>query len=455
MKRLLSISALMLPLMLAAQEPRNVSLAECLEMAAENAPAVRSAHLDALAAKAQVSEARLEYLPKISLTALGYHAFDPLLKITLKDVLGTGDDAWELNNTISETARNYGIKPYFTMMGDGYGISMTAMQPIYAGGRIRSGNKLAGIAADAAAIQEGMAMKAVRDSVESKYWRIVALQEKEKTLAEALKLLDELQKDAESARSAGLLTGSTLLELNMRRSELASGQIRLRGGIALLKMDLLDDIGFEYGYSSLSGIRFSDSLEELPSPSDIVRENEDEVVTDEARLLGMKVEAEKLKKRMETGELLPQVALGAGYGYGAMTDGKEGSFNGLLFATVQIPVTDIWKGTIRSRRLDYSVRKAEIERDNLGRKILLQIRLLRLGMETAWEDLKVKEEALRFADETLRTTKAKYDAGMATAAELMQVSLQQVQAAENLCGQQIRYRNAVRAYLSRFPETQQ
>ena len=30
-------------------------------------------------------------------------------------------------------------------------------------------------------------------------------------------------------------------------------------------------------------------------------------------------------------------------------------------------------------------------------QLLLQIRLLRLGMETAWEDLKVKEEALRFA----------------------------------------------------------
>ncbi len=75
-----------------------------------------------------------------------------------------------------------------------------------------------------------------------------------------------------------------------------------------------------------------------------------------------------------------------------------------------------------------------------------------LNMETAWEELQVKEEALRLADETLRSTRSKFDAGMATASELMQVSLQRVQAAESLNGQQIKYRNAVRAYLSRFPE---
>jgi len=452
MKRLLSILIWVLPLTLSAQETRHVSLAECLEMAAKNAPEVRSAHLDVLAAGAQVSEAKMEYLPHIGLTALGYHAFHPLLRITLKDVLGTSDDAWELNNALSSAARDYGIKPYFTMMSGGYGVSMTALQPVYAGGRIRSGNRLARLGAESAAIQERIVQKAVRDSIESKYWRIVSLQEKEKTLNEALKLLDELQKDARSARGAGLLTGSSLMELNLRRSELASGQIRLRGGIALLKMDLLDDIGFEYGYSSLSGILLSDSLGDLPSPADVIKEEENEVITDEARLLGMKVEAMKLKKRMEVGELLPQVALGAGYGYGAMRTGQDGSFNGLLFATVQIPITDLWKGSIRSRRLAYSVQKAEIERDNLSKKLLLQIRQLRLNMETAWEELQVKEEALRLADETLRSTRSKFDAGMATATDLMQVSLQRVQAAESLNGQQIKYRNAVRAYLSRFPE---
>lgn len=452
MRRFLSILAFVLPLSLMAQETRQVSLAECLEMAAKNAPAVRSAHLDVLAAGAQMREARMEYFPSVGITALGYHAFNPLLKLTLKDFLGTSDAAWELNNTLSEAARDYGIKPYFTLMNGGYGISMTALQPIYAGGRIRSGNRLARIGAETAEIQERIARKAVRDTVENKYWRIVALQEKEKTLNEALKLLDELQKDAQSARGAGLITGSALLELNARRSELAAGQIRLRGGIALLKMDLLDDIGFEYGYSSLSRIRFSDSPGELPSPSEVIRMDENDVVTDEARLLGMKVEAMKLKKRMEVGELLPQVVVGAGYGYGTMMSGREGSFNGLVFATVQIPITDLWKGSIRSRRLEYSVQKAEIERENLGRKLLLQIGQLRLDMETAWEELKVKEEALGFADEMLRTTRSKYDAGMATASELMEVSLRQLQAAEGLNSQQIRYRNAVRAYLSRFPE---
>ena len=445
MKRIALLLTLLLPLAGAAQE---LSLQDCLDAAGHGNVTVRKSSLDALAAKAMQSEARWEYAPKLSVTAIAYDALNPILKITLRDVLGNSDAASALNESLTASAYENGIKPYYETLSHGYSATATILQPLYAGGRIANGNRLADLGVEAASLKEHLAERSVRDSVENKYWRIVALQEKRNTLDLAISTFESLEKDLGSAVSAGLVSESDRTLLHLKKSELLSGRHRLDGSIKLLKTELLDFIGYDYDFSTIGNITLSERLDSLPSPEAILADYTVIESTDEARLLQIQIDARKGEKKMALGELLPQVAVGASYGYNAMMLPKSGSFNGLVFAMVQIPITDLGKATARSRRYGYSVRQAEFDRDYILTQLRLREAMCRLEVETLWKEISTAEEAVAYADEALRKSEVRLRAGQATASEVLQASLSATSARETLLQKKVAYRSAVCAYLS-------
>ena len=448
MRRLLLTYILLLSAFVAlAQNELSLSLDECLGTAQEHSPLLKGSALDVLAARTQQKEARLEYLPKVEVTALAFHALHPMLDISLKDVLGNSDAANNLNTELEALARENGIKPYWQTLKWGYGAAATLTQPVYAGGRIRAGNRLADIGFEASVLQDSIRRRVVRDSVECKYWRVVALQEKQKTLQEALVLLDTLEKDLNSALAAGLATEPQKLELSLKRNELQAGIRRLEGALSLLKMDLLQTAGYPYQALTLRALRLTDTLSDLPEPSEVVPLGGTDLFgTDESRLLQLQVDARVQEKRMAVGELLPQFAIGAGYGYSAFMAPKDGSFNGLVFGTLRVPITDVPKAVLRARRYDYQVQKAQADQDWLTSQLQLQERLLALEVETAWDDLKNAEEAVRLAEDALRRLRIRHEAGSAPEAELLQTSVAVTSARELLIDRRIDYRLSVNKY---------
>ena len=443
---------LVLMLLLAFQtvSAQTLTLRDCIRYSESGNASLKSSELDVLSARAQRTEARLEYLPKVSVTAFGYKALHPLLEITLKDVLGNSDAANDLNNSLSAVARENGISPSFSTFKWGYGVAASLMQPVYAGGRIRAGNRLADLGEEAAVLKDSMLRRSIRDSVACKYWRIVALQQKRQTLSETSAFLDSLSKDLSSARSAGLATEPQQLQLALKQNELAAGIRRLEGGMALLKMDLFDWIGYPYRYIDLGSITLADSLGCLPSPSEVLQDFPDLSLSEEQRLLGLQVEARQQEKKMAVGALLPQVAVGAGYGYSALMAPKDGTFNGLVFATVQIPLTDIPKAVYRARRYEYQVQKAAADRDYLLTRLRLQERMLYQEVETAWDELCLSEKSLSLAEDTLDRLRIRYRAGEVSSADFLQTQLAVTSAKEALTDKQIAYRLAVNAYRSRL-----
>ena len=432
---------------LPAFSQEELTLEVLLSLSEANNPSLVNAHYSVLGAQAQRREARWEYFPKASVSGFGYQAIRPLIKITPRDVLGNSDQAHVLDEQMTAAAQEYGIKPYYSGFKYGYGAGLTAIQPLYAGGRILSGNKLAELGVQSAEIQERMTRRAVRDSVESKYWQIVALQEKQRTLEQASVLLDELEKELRSAVEAGVATETDLLRLQLRQRELQAGKYRLDGSIGLLKMDLFDQVGYSYRYIDLPSIRLSDTLDELAAPEYWMDEEAEAGRSDESRLLQMRVDAGKLEKQMAAGELRPQVAVGAGYGYSGFQQAAKGKFNGWVGATVQIPLTDIGKAVERSRRYEYQIRQAETDRDYLESRLELQIKMLRLEMETAWKELEVARDAAAIAERTFVQMQHAFEAGRCTSGDLLQAEWEQISAQEELIKCKIAYKTAINSYL--------
>ena len=427
-----------------------LSLSECLSLGEMNDPALKNARLDVLAATEQQAEARWEIAPRVSANAMGFRSASPLVKVGAADILGPGEYARELSGLITDLAYGYGVKPFISMMNYGYFATAMAIQPIYTGGRIFNGNKLSDLALEASKTKLNIRKKETAASIEEKYFLVVSLQEKERTLVEAGKLLESVEKDVVSAIAAGVACESDLLQVRLKRSELEGGAVKLKGGIKLAKMDLFNAIGYEYTYLALSDIVLSDSPEESRCPLEMTVPEEEIVRPDESRLLEMQVEGANLQKRMAVGEYLPQVAIGAGYGYMNL-EGMEhnNKVNALAFATVQIPITDIAKAVHTGKKHGYQVQKAKNDQAYYEAQLALQVRALQLEMETAWDEVGIRKQAVLIAEDSERRVRASFNAGMVAASEVLEVELSLQGAKESLLDAEIAYKKATMAYLRR------
>lgn len=436
---------------------RSLSLEECRNLAVENNADVRNAALDVMAARAQKQEAFAEYFPKVSVTAFSFYAFNPMLEIGITDIIGKSDFSYNLQNVISSLASTYGFDPVYSTLKHGITAGVSVMQPVFAGGRIVSGNRLAALGVEAAGLQQNITRRKTREEIEKNYWQVIALEEKMKTLDQMQALVDTLYRDVSSACAAGLVTENDLLQVKLKQNELRSGKIRLKNGIRLSKMLLFNAIGVEYDpYGTTSNseapyiddIVLSDRPDNLLSPDHYYRPEEEIAASqEESRLLDISVQAKKLERRMALGEALPQVGVGATYGYSDLIN--DGRMNGAVYATVQIPISDWGKTSRKIQRYDYQLQKAQNQQDYLNAQLVLQIRKLWLDLESSWEQMSVAGESVATAEASVRDLAAYYEAGLSPLSELLQAQTSLREAADEYTEQRIAYVMALQAYLDR------
>ncbi len=432
-----------------------LGLDECVELALRNNVDVLNSRLDVLAARAQKSEAFAEYFPSISFTAFGYYAFDPMLEIGVRDIFSPSTFTDVVGDLVDELAPLLGIDPTFTTLKKGYSAAFMATMPLYAGGRIINGNKLAALGITAAELKNSLQERKSVEEVEANYWQVVSLTEKEKTIDSLQELLDTLRKDLSSSIAAGLAVDTDMLEVRLRQNELKASRTRLHGGITLAKMNLLNSIGYEYtpyimsatdSLPYINDIVFTDELK-LQEPAGYWRD-EYEILDgrEESKLLELSVESKRLEKRMVRGEVLPQLGVGVTYGYGNLL--LHSNFNGAVFGTLQIPITDWGKYSHKIKRYDYELQKAQNERDNLDSQLLLQVRQLWLDVTVSWEQALVAEESVEMAQTTVNQLTANYKAGLIPLSELLKAQTQLQQCADDLTDACIAYRTALASYLN-------
>lgn len=452
--RLISAAAVLFGVFSLAAAQTSLSLEQCKALAAQNDPAVKNAALDVLAARAQKREALAEYFPSVAVNAVAFHALNPFIDIGITDVLGHSDMAWNINNYVNELGQMYGVKTRYKALEYGYGATVSLTQPLFAGGRIVNGNRLASLGIEAAALQRSLQERSTDESVEQKYWTVVSLEEKKITLASAADLLDSLYKDVCSALDAGLVTESDRLQVQLKRSELRSTSIRLSGGTRLAKMDLFNAIGVAYSAVRASAdslrpfiddISLTDRLEGLEAPERFyVPEEELAAGMEETRLLALQSRAKSLEKKMALGEALPEVGVGAMYGYGKYAG--DGKLNGAVYAMVKIPISQWGKTARKLERYQYQIEKAENEREYLDAQLILRARQLWINLTTAWEQMEVSKEAVELSRDSAERMAAQYRAGMVPLSELLQAQTGLRQSEDSYIDQCIAYRTALNSY---------
>lgn len=471
MKRHFVISALMVlapVLMMAQQGGAELSGASqqvlltaesCVQLGLQNNVDVRNAELDVVGARLQKQEALAEYFPSISAMGLAFHSLSPLIDISITDVLGTSDMAWYIQDRLQEMAAPYDIRTRYRALNHGYSASLTLTQPVFAGGRIISGNRLAALGVEAADVKRSLQKRQSVEQIQKSFYQVLALQEKQASLLVASRLLDSLYKDVSAACEAGLALQTDLSAVSIKQAELKAGQSKLRLGLRVAKMNLLNNIGMEYnpypgivddgGRPSIDDFVLEGSFADVMSPDKAyVDEGKVAAELDEARLLQMQVDAKVLERRMTLGAALPSVVFGASYGYSRMLTSPKA--NGAMYAVLQIPITDWGKNSRKLERQRLEVQKAENQRDFYQGQLVLQVRQLYMELCSAWDQMQIARESEVLATKRLSQLRVSYEAGLSTLTELLQSELEHRSAQESYIDAGLDYLSALESYRLRI-----
>ncbi|HEX2920101.1 MAG TPA: efflux RND transporter permease subunit [Bacteroidales bacterium] len=418
---------------------QSLSLDSCKSLALANNKKIAQGMYEVSISEEVSKEAFTNYFPKVSAMALGMKSSDYLIKARTPELRFPVSD---VNGMLTGGPQHAYIPSIPINLIDYMNTAaVTAALPVYAGGQVRNGNKLAKLGTEVNKLKLDMTTSEVLFRTEELYWMSISLKEKLKTLKSYEILLDTLNRDVATYLQAGLIQRTDLLKVQLKQNELLTNRFKLENGITLTMKALCQHIGI--GYDSTLVLSDAPAAELLiVDPADI---NSAITKRNEYMLLGKAVEAEKMQAKMERGKLMPQVMVGAVAYY--VDFNKTDDTNIMGFAGLNIPITDWWSGS-------HKLKEHKIKTDQAESKLQETTELMNLQANQDYNemmenakliDLALKEQEQ--AEENLKVTRDNYNSGTTSVSDLLEAMALVQSANDNLTNAQCNYEVAKAAYL--------
>lgn len=417
------------------------SLEQCKTLALQNNALIRNSTLEIEASKQIKNAAFTNYFPKVSATGMVFRFDDPLFKYSIP---GGNLPVYDGNPANLTTATQFAYFPGISLelLEKAYIGAITAIQPVFAGGRIITSNKLAKLGVDVNKSRLVLSKNEILLKTEEQYWLIVSLNEKMKTLHMVELLIDTVYRQVNDAYSAGLINRNDVMKVTIKQSELQINKIKLENGIKLATMAFSQYVGVPYDSTTI----LSDTLSIAQTPYDVYLDaNQALSNREEYKLLQQSIKAEELQTKLKLGEYMPEAGVGAGALYYDIPD--KGTYNTMVFASVKIPISDWWGAshTMKERKL-----KEEIARNNSQNNselLLLQIQKTWNDLNEAYRQIEVVNQTIKQAEENLRINSDNYKAGIVNVSDMLEAQAMLQQARNLLSDTRASYKVKLVSYL--------
>lgn len=427
MKRYILQLILLLPLSMGAQTI--LSLPQCLESARKHNLTLQNALLEIEGAKEQQSEAFTKYFPDIQANVMAFQAFDDMVK-------GDGTIPPEVAMINPDLAVMVGMPYSYSEFSRMYSASAVLTQPIFAGGQIRSGNKLTKIQTEVAELKRTLEEKNILQKVTECYWQIATVKYNLNTIEAANKQLDAVLEQVNNYVKAGVTTRNSLLQVQLRQQELASNKLKLQNAQHVLLLLLAQQIGMngqqiDIDASAITAIEPQQNY--IPVAEAV--ENRTEL---QMAQLGVRASEEQVK--MERGKNLPTIAVGAmGYhtGMGGLSDNVKQNMNthmtnGLVFGTVSVPITSWWGGSHAIKRQKIKLQQARNTAEEARQQLALDVESAWSNLTEAYQQIAIAEKSVDQAADNLRMCSEQYRMGTIVLTDLLDAETLNRQAQNSL-----------------------
>ncbi len=416
MKRLFTAAVTLLSGISTGTAQTVLTLEQATEMARQNNRTLQNAALEIKMAGEQKKEAYTQYFPQISAQVMAFQSFDKLIK-------GDGTIPDEVASLGSQFAELAGQPFSYGELNRAYSATLQVMQPLYAGGQIRTGNRLARIGQDVAELQMQLKDKELTQSVTEGYWKIAMVKYNLLTLDASDRQLDEALKTTTVYVDAGLTHRNDLLKVKLRKQELASQRLKLNNAEHVLRLLLAQLVGM-----AGQDVDINAKEMEAEDPRSLYANSEEAVLKREELQLAQKsVEAQELQIKMERDKLLPNIAVGvAGFqtGFGGLSKNVRDNWdtnitNGLVLGTVSVPISDWWGGTHAVRRQKMKLEQARNDALEAQENLTIDIESAWSSLREAYDQVKLAEQSVEQAEENMQMTADQYRAGTIALSDLL------------------------------------
>jgi outer membrane protein TolC len=407
---------------------KTMTLQECREMSLRKNENLKIAAKQLEKAEIQKAVARTHRLPSFSATGMGIYQnkdFEmELILPTQKPNLLTG----ELEpNLLIDPLTGYPVvgqdgNPIFNMyawlplnvsLSGAYVAGITMEQPVYTGGKISAGNKMADIGIEMAGENLTLQQMNTIEEADKAYWTYIAVLEKVKLARQAVTMLDEIAGKARNAYEVGLANRNDLLKAQVEYNSARLNLQKALNGLELSRMELCRVTGLPFD----TGITALDTIIMVETFTDKFRGNEQVEQRPEYRLMQKNISLQEQTIRLVKADFMPVAGIQAGYNHigGIEFSGTDFSNTSLnVLASVKIPLFHWGEGMkkINAAKIDKEISQIEMEKNQ--QLLQLEMEQARLNLQLAVERIGMNENALEQAEENLKVSRDNYEVGMET-----------------------------------------
>ena len=312
-----------------------------------------------------------------------------------------------------------------------FGGSIMLTQPVYMGGSIIALNRMADIGELMAANSEDAKNQATLYNLDQAYWTVVSLKHKKRLAESYLTLLQKLSSDVNKMIKEGVATRSEGLSVDVKENEAEMTVTQVNDGLTLSKMLLCQLCGLPME----STITLADEdKENVASPSITPTMNVEEAARNrpELKLLQNTVDMAKQNTNLIKAGNLPQVMLTGGYAISnpSLYNGFEKKFKGVwnIGVLVRVPLWNWGDITYKVRASRNAATIAELEREDVGEKIELQVNQSNFKVTEAYKKLALAQTNTKHAEENLRCANLGFHEGVIQSTTVMEAQTAWLQA---------------------------
>lgn len=222
---------------------RVLTLEQCRVAALSHNIQMRTAQSHVDQARQTKEQALTNYFPTVTASGAAFYSNKDIIKgkVNTADIL----PADVAGNLPTELASSLPSTMEIGLLNKGVVAGVTAMQPVFMGGQIVNGNRLAKLEVEAATLQQKTSANHVEITAEQYYWQVVTLKEKLRTLDAVSKVLQQVEHDVHAAVDAGMKLRNDLLQVQLRENNVENQRIKLTNALNLSRLVLAQYIGMD------------------------------------------------------------------------------------------------------------------------------------------------------------------------------------------------------------------
>ena len=408
---------------------KQLTLAECREMALEHNKQSKVSLMQIEKASQDVKTYRAKFFPHLSaqgnylLNSKKYKETIPSMKIPIVSATPPHLPNGGLLVT-PDIPLEFGLN-------NSWFAGVNLKQPLYMGGKIRSAYQMSKIGREIALLNRNLSDTEVVYETDKAYWTLLKVEELLLAAQKYQEVVEHLLQDINNAFEVGMTSRNDILKVQVKLNEAKLQCRRAQNAVTLSKMNLCHVIG----YSLLEDVEVADrELDETKSDLPIVH---DVFLRPEYQMLSKNLDLKYQEVRLTRSDYLPQVGVMGGWAYSdalKFNDNKlvkGGSFSALL--SVSIPLFQWGEGIskVRSKKAEHQM--ALLQREDASEKMMLEMTMALNQVDESKLEVEMTTESLAQAEENLKTSTEQFDVGLETLTEHLEAqTLWQKAWAENI-----------------------